>query len=135
MQAGVPLDVKRGYCLVDTTFKQNGQLLNRDDVMRRLSKNQKSRPYVAQGNTLAIGSVVATILATPAIIVGASAKGGDIHMSDGASTGLLVGGIVAGVASWALCIASDGKYVTAAETYNEQFTKPPDQDGDRADEY
>jgi len=134
MQPGVPVDVRRGYCFLNTEFKQRGHLLNRDDVMLRLAKNEKSRPYVAQGSTLAVGAVVATVIATPAILVGALAKEGNIHMSDDASTGLLVGGVALGVVSWALCIASDGRYVTAVERYNEHFTEPRDQDDDRTDE-
>jgi hypothetical protein len=133
MQPGVPVDVQRGYCFLNTEFKQGGHMLNRDDLMQRLAKNEKTGPYVAQGNTLAVGSVVATVVSTPAILVGALAKDGDIHMSDATSTGLLVGGIAVGVVSWALCIASDGKYVTAVQKYNENFTHPREQEDDHAD--
>lgn len=135
MQPGVPLEVKRGYCLLNTEYKQRGKLLNRDDVMQRLARNEKSGPYVASGNAFAIGSIIATVVATPAIIVGSAAKEGNIHMSDGASTGLLVGGVAVGVLSVVLCITSDGKYASAAETYNEHFTTPAhDQEDDRVDD-
>jgi hypothetical protein len=105
MEPGVPVDVRQGYCFLNTEFKQSGRTLNRDDVMQRLAKNEKTGPYAAQGNTLAVGSVVATVVATPAILVVGLAKDGDIHMSDGASTGLL----------------------------NENLTRPREQEDDRPD--
>lgn len=135
MDPGTPVAVERGYCLVNTKFKQRGHLLNRDDVMQHLERSEKTRSYVAQGNALAIGSIISVVVATPAIIIGASAKQGEIQMNDDASTALLAGGIAVGVASWALCIASDGKYVSAVDAYNEHFTERPEPDVVRVDEY
>jgi hypothetical protein len=42
---------------------------------------------------------------------------GEIEMSGGASTAVVAGGAGVAVASWALCITSDGRYVAAAEAY------------------
>jgi hypothetical protein len=124
MRPGTPLEVTRGYCFVSTTYKQRGEEVNRDDVMTHLAAYKDSGPYVSEGNAFAVGSIVATVVATPAIVVGAMGKQGQIKMDDGVSTGLLVGGIAAGVASWVLCITSDAKYATAAETYNERVNGP-----------
>jgi hypothetical protein len=121
MRPGTPLEVKRGYCFVNTTYKQHGVEVNRDDVMTHLAAHEDSGPYVSEGNSFAIGSIVATVVASPALVVGGMGKQGQIEMDDGASTGLLVGGLTAAVASWVLCIASDAKYARAAETYNERL--------------
>lgn len=123
MQPGVRLETRRGYCFVETQFKQHHKVLNRDSVMQRLAKSRHSAPLVEQGNDYAIGSIVATLAASTALIVGMLAKKGDVRMSDGASTALVAGGVGAAVASWALCITSDGRYVAAADAYNARL--PP----------
>lgn len=118
MQPGVPLETRRGYCFVETQFKQHQKVLNRDSVMQRLAKSRHSAPLVEQGNNYAIGSIVSTLAAGTALVVATLAKNGKVEMSDGASTALVAGGAGAMIASWALCITSDGRYVAAAEAYN-----------------
>lgn len=118
MVSGVPLEVQRGYCIVGTQYKQRGKALNRDSVMARLSKNRYARPHLDSGSNLAIGSIVTSLLGMAGIVFGAAAKRGEIKMDEGASTALLAGGIGLGVASWPLCIASDGQYAAGAAAYN-----------------
>jgi hypothetical protein len=124
MRPDTPLEVTRGYCFVSTKYEQRGEEVNRDDVMTHLAAYKDSGPYVREGNAFAVGSIVATLVATPAIVVGAMGKREQIKMDDGLSTGLLAGGITAGIASWVLCITSDAKYATAAETYNQRIKGP-----------
>jgi hypothetical protein len=118
MVSGEPLEVHRGYCIVDTQYKQRGKALNRDSVMKRLSKNGYARGHLESGGDLAIGSIITALVGTAAIIVGAAAKRGEIKMGDSASTAVLAGGITLGVASWPLCIAADGQYAAGAAAYN-----------------
>jgi hypothetical protein len=118
MVAGVPLEVHRGYCILETQYKQRGEALNRDSVMARLSKNSHASPHLESGSNLAIGSIITALLGTTGVILGAAAKRGDIKMSEGASTALLVGGSGFSVASWPLCIAADGQYAAGAAAYN-----------------
>jgi hypothetical protein len=133
MQPDVPLETRRGYCLVETQFKQHQKVLNRESVMHRLAKSRRSAPLVEQGNDYAIGSIVATLAAGTALVVATLAKNGEIEMSDGASTALVAGGVGAAVASWALCITSDGRYVAAAEAYNARL-RPTESSDDRTGE-
>lgn len=118
MVPGTPLEVQRGYCIVQTQYKQGGKALNRDSVMARLSKNPHARPHLESGSNLAIGSIITSVLGTIGIVLGVAAKQGEIKMADGASTAVLAGGIGLGLASWPLCIASDGQYAAGAAAYN-----------------
>jgi hypothetical protein len=57
---------------------------------------------------------------------------GQIEMSDGAFHGVVAGGAGAALASWVLCIASDGRYVAAAQAYNARL--PQTESSDRPGE-
>lgn len=129
MQPGVPLEIKRGYCFLSTEFKQHGREVNTNDTLTRLGRYERTKSYVSAGNSYAIGSIAATIVATGTLTVGLLGAQERIKMSDELTTGLIATGIGVGVLSWVLCITSDGKYVKAAEVYNEGLPKPdPDDD-------
>jgi len=132
MQPGLPLEIHRGYCFVDTTYSQRGETRNRSDVMKHLSRYPESRPHLETGNTLAIGSIAAWLATTAGIITWDLADGGQIKMSDGDKTALLATTAGVGVLGIVLCLTSDGQYATAAELYNAHHTTnaPPASDED-----
>lgn len=133
MQYGMPLEIRRGYCFVSTQYKQRGQELDPGDVYKRLSRKQESKAYLDAGNSWAIGSIAATLVATGTLTAGILGSSGDVKMDEDVTTALLVTGATVGVLSWVLCITSDGKYVKAAEVYNESLPKPePDETADPA---
>lgn len=117
MQPGVPIEVDRGYCVARTVYKQDGEPINRDDMMENLAKHEPSRPHLVAGNWYALGSIVAVASAFTAFIVGTAGRHDRIDEGDDAANGLLIGGLAASAASWGLCIASDAEYATAAESY------------------
>jgi hypothetical protein len=123
MQAGKPIEVNRGFCFVHTKYKQDGQEVNWDDTTRKLARYEDSGPHVSAGNSWAIGSIAAAVVATPALMVGSWAKRDVIDMDDDASTALLAGGIVVGVGGIVMCVISDGQYATAGDVYNERLTR------------
>jgi hypothetical protein len=118
MEAGQPIEVRRGYCIGETQFKQRGEPKNRDSVMDKLSRHSASRAQVRQGNTLAILSIISTLAAGTALVTGSLAEQDVIEMSQGSKMIVIGSGIVLAGASWALCIASDGQYAAAAESYS-----------------
>jgi len=134
MVSGVPLEVQRGYCIGDTQFKQRGKPLNRESVMARLSKNSHARPHIESGGNFAIGSIATALLGMTGVILGAAAKRGEIKMDDGTSTALLAGGVGRSVASWPLCIASDGQYAAGAAAYNAHLPRATGDDEDEDEE-
>jgi hypothetical protein len=135
MEPGVPLEIHRGYCFVDTTYSQRGKTRNRDDVMKRLSRYPESRPHLVTGNALAIGSVGAWLATSAGLITWDLADGGLIKMSDGDKTALLATTLGVGVLGIVLCLTSDGQYNTAAELYNAHHTAntPPTNDDEEGD--
>jgi len=121
MRPGTPLEIKRGYCLGNLEFSQNGKPVNRENTLKHLRQYSASAPHVSTGNGLAIGSIVATLVGTPTLTVGLMGANGTIKMSDDATTALLVTGATIAVASWVLCITSEGQYAAAGEAYNQRF--------------
>jgi hypothetical protein len=73
MQVGERLKVNRGICLVNTSYEQNGKHLNWDDTTRKLSRFKVSESHISAGNSWTIGSIVAAVVASPAIVVGGRA--------------------------------------------------------------
>ncbi len=133
MRPGVPLEVRRGYCFAPTLYLQRDQVVDRNSVMQRLARNPDSQPYVSDGNTIAIGSIAASIVGTTTLGLGVLGTGETVEMSDGTVTALIGTGIGVAVLSWVLCITSDGKYATAAEVYNQRFRgDPTESDDDRS---
>lgn len=122
MQVGEPIKVNQGGCFVHTSYEQNGKELNWDDTTRKLSRFKPSSSHMAAGNTWAIGSIVAAVVASPAIVIGSSGKRGNIDMDEDVATGLLVGGIVVGVGGIVMCVVSDAEYAAGGEAYNEHLT-------------
>src|SRR5216683_1989212 len=110
MQVGDPLKVNRGICLVNTSYEQNGKHLNWDDTTRKLSRFKVSESHISAGNSWAIASIVAAVVAAPAIIVGDNGRRGNIDMNEDLATGLLAGGVIVGVAGLVMCVVSDGEY-------------------------
>ncbi|MFZ5893023.1 MAG: hypothetical protein ACOY0T_18325 [Myxococcota bacterium] len=114
MNTSEPLQIQRGYCIGETRFEQHGQIVNRDDVMRRLGRYKDTAPYVQTGNTLAVLSIVTSLTAITSLALHSS---GAVH-DEGASRALLITGLATAVGSWPLCITADGRYAKAAEVYN-----------------
>ena len=133
MQVGEPIKVNRGVCLANTSYEQGGKRLNWNDTTHKLSQFKVSEPHISAGNAWAIGSIVAAALSTPAIIVGADGRQGTIDMDQDLASGLLVGGIIVGVAGLVMCVVSDGQYAKAGDAYNEHLGKTEGGD-DRAHE-
>src|SRR5258708_36109883 len=109
MQVGDPLKVNRGICLVNTSYEQNGKHLNWDDTTRKLSRFKVSESHISAGNSWAIGSIVAAVAATPAIIVGDYGRRGDIDMNEDVATGLLVEGVIGDGVALGMRAVSDGE--------------------------
>jgi hypothetical protein len=76
---------------------------------------------MAAGNTWAISSIVAAVVASPAIVIGSNGARGNIDMDEGVATGVLVGGIVVGVGGIVMCVVSDAEYAAGGEAYNEHL--------------
>lgn len=128
MQPGVPLEIRRGYCFVSTEYKQHGKELNRSDVYRRLSRNEKSKSYLDAGNSWAIASIAAVGVTLGTFTAATIGEHPDVDMDDDAKTALYATSFGVGLLSVVLCITSDGKYVKAAEVYNEGLPKALDPD-------
>ena len=119
MRVGEPLKVNQGVCFMNTFYEQDGQVVNWDDTTRKLSRNPKAAPHMKTGNAFAIGSIVAAVTSSPAIIVGAYGARDQIEMDDDVATGLIVGGTIVAVAGLTMCIISDIEYAAGGEAYNE----------------
>jgi hypothetical protein len=130
MQVGEPIKVNSGICFVHTSYEQNGKQLNWADTTGKLSRFRVSESHIAAGNSWAIGSIVAAVASTPAIIVGDYGRRGDIDMNEDLATGLLVGGIIVAVGGLVMCVVSDGQYAAAGNAYNEHLGTPAPGDGD-----
>jgi hypothetical protein len=95
-----------------------------------ISRFKVSESQISAGNSWAIGSIVAAVAASPAIVVGDYGRRNDIDMNEDLATGLLVGGVIVGVAGLVMCVVSDGEYVATGNAYNEHLAKPAPGDGD-----
>jgi hypothetical protein len=121
MGVGTPLEVNKGFCFVHTSYEQDGEKLNWDDTVKKLGRRRESAPYVSAGNSWALGSIAAAVVATPAMFVGSWAKRDLIDMDEDASTALLAGGVVVGIGGIVMCVVSDAEYARAGEAYNERL--------------
>ena len=120
VRPGVPMQAEPGYCFMITQFKQGGQRVNRGDALHRLANNEKSSSAATAGQVLDIGSRVLGVAGGITLGLGIGAKASDAEMSEGTSTGLIIGGAAAAVASLVMCAVGEGQYMKAADLYSEQ---------------
>jgi hypothetical protein len=119
MRFGEPLEVNQGVCIVNTHYEQDGEVLNWDDTTRKLSHNPAAAPHMSAGNAWAIGSIVAAVTSTPAVIVGGYGTRGEIDMDEDLAQGLFVGGLIVAGVGLTMCIISDAEYAAGGRAYNE----------------
>ena len=122
MRVGEPLKVNQGLCFMNTFYEQDGKVVNWDDTTKKLSHNPAAAPHMKAGNTWAIGSIVAAVTSSPAIIVGAYGARDQIEMEDDVATGLIVGGAIVAAAGLTMCLISDAEYAAGGEAYNERLS-------------
>jgi len=120
VRSGVPMQAEPGYCFLITQFTQGGQRVNRSDALHRLANNEKSSSAATVGQVLDIGSRVLGVAGGITLGVGIGAKASGNEMSEGTSTGLIIGGAAAAAAAMVMCAVGEGQYVKAADLYSEQ---------------
>ena len=120
VRPGVPVQAEPGYCFLLTQFKQGGQRVNRSDALHRLANNEKSGSAATLGQALDIGSRILGVAGGVTLGLGIGAKARDSEMSQGTSTGLIIGGAAAVAVGMVMCAVGEGQYVKAAELYSEQ---------------